>query len=256
MIVGATDETPTTHTRLVPPLGRLVTLIGFALAIAGVPAGYWPGLGGLAVITVIVARATGVGVGSLVRRLPVATPFVLVAAVIPVVAEGPGPSVAGVQLSSSGIEAAWTLVGRVALGVAAATILVSTTTIPQLAGAAGRLRVPPTLLTIAMMMLRYVHVVNTEFDRARRSMAARGVVPRWLWEYRPVAAAAGTLFVRSYERGERVHGAMVSRGFDGTLPTAAEPLRTADRRTTLMQWLPVIVVIACSWAVAALGHLP
>ncbi len=254
--MAAADEAPTTHTGLVPPVGRLISLIGFALAIAGVPAGYWPGFGGLAVITVIVARATGVDVGSLVRRLPVATPVVLVAAVLPVVAEGPGPSVAGVQLSSSGIEAAWTLVCRVALGVAAATILISTTTVPQLAGAAGRLRVPPTLLTIAMMMLRYVHVVNTEFDRARRSMAARGVEPRWFWEYGPVAAAAGTLFVRSYERGERVHGAMVSRGFDGTLPTAsADSLRAADRRTALMQWLPVIMVIGCSWAVAALGHL-
>jgi cobalt/nickel transport system permease protein len=33
-----------------------------------------------------------------------------------------------------------------------------------------------------------------------------------------VAASAGTLFVRSYERGERVHLAMMSRGYDNELP--------------------------------------
>jgi cobalt/nickel transport system permease protein len=31
---------------------------------------------------------------------------------------------------------------------------------------------------------------------------------------------SGSMFIRSYERGERVHGAMAARGFDGTIPTA------------------------------------
>ena len=31
-------------------------------------------------------------------------------------------------------------------------------------------------------------------------------------------AGAGTLFVRSYERGERVHLAMLARGYDGSMP--------------------------------------
>lgn len=248
---------PAATNLVVPPVGRLVTMIGFALAIAAVPAGHLPGFAALTGIAFIVARVTGVGIGSLVRRLPVGFPFLIMAVVLPVVAEGPGPTVAGVRLSSSGIEAAWTLMFRVVLGIGAASILVSTTSIPQLADAARRLRFPPALITIAVMMLRYVHVVSGEFDRTRRSMASRGLQPRWFWHYRPVAAAAGTLFVRSYERGERVHGAMVSRGFDGTLPTAsAHSHRGTDRRVLLAQWLPVIVVIGCSWVAAALGHLP
>jgi cobalt/nickel transport system permease protein len=37
---------------------------------------------------------------------------------------------------------------------------------------------------------------------------------------------AGNLVVRSYDRGERVYAAMLSRGYDGTLPSA-EPLKAS-----------------------------
>ena len=33
-----------------------------------------------------------------------------------------------------------------------------------------------------------------------------------------LATAAGALFIRSYERGERVHLAMIARGYQGDLP--------------------------------------
>jgi cobalt/nickel transport system permease protein len=32
-----------------------------------------------------------------------------------------------------------------------------------------------------------------------------------------LASTAGALFIRSYERGERVHLAMLSRGYDGRI---------------------------------------
>jgi cobalt/nickel transport system permease protein len=44
---------------------------------------------------------------------------------------------------------------------------------------------------------------------------SRGDNPRWLWQARTVASTAGTLFIRTYERGERVHLAMLSRGYEG-----------------------------------------
>jgi len=41
-----------------------------------------------------------------------------------------------------------------------------------------------------------------------------------------VARSAGALFIRSYERGERVHLAMLSRGYTGVLPDLAPPAHT------------------------------
>ncbi|MGI8576078.1 MAG: energy-coupling factor transporter transmembrane component T family protein, partial [Egibacteraceae bacterium] len=87
-----------------------------------------------------------------------------------------------------------------------------------------------------------------ELRRTRIAMTARGYDPRWLWQAKPVAASAGALFVRSYERGERVHAAMLSRGYTGTMPVLDE------RVATRSEWcaaacLPLVAVLA---ALAAL----
>ena len=73
-----------------------------------------------------------------------------------------------------------------------------------------RLRLPELLVTIASFMLRYVDVVSDEMRRMRIARASRGFDaggPRSLAgaSRRP----AGALFIRSYERGERVHLAML-----------------------------------------------
>ncbi|HMZ14030.1 MAG TPA: CbiQ family ECF transporter T component, partial [Mycobacterium sp.] len=48
----------------------------------------------------------------------------------------------------------------------------------------------------------------------------------------------GALFLRSYERGERVYLAMTSRGFDGTVPELA--IVGAGPRATAPQWLAAL----------------
>jgi len=65
----------------------------------------------------------------------------------------------------------------------------------------------------------------------RRAMAARAYNPRWLWQTHPLASSAGALFVRIYDRGERVHDAMAARGFISTMPTLSEA------STTRSDWL-------------------
>ena len=58
----------------------------------------------------------------------------------------------------------------------------------------------------------------------RRAMQARNYRGRWLWNANVIGSLISSLFLRSYTRGERVYVAMVSRGYDGTMPAAA-PLR-------------------------------
>jgi cobalt/nickel transport system permease protein len=79
-------------------------------------------------------------------------------------------------------------------------------------------------------------------------MIARGYDPRWLSQARPIASSAGALFVRSYERGERVHAAMLARGFTGEMPMLERSPATAS------QWIgaSALVVVFALVAVAAL----
>ncbi len=48
--------------------------------------------------------------------------------------------------------------------------------------------------------------------------SARGFEATGMKQWPVLATAAGALFIRSYERGERVHLAMISRGYLGDLP--------------------------------------
>ena len=48
----------------------------------------------------------------------------------------------------------------------------------------------------------------------------RGDDPRWIWQVRALARTAGALFVRAYERGERVYVAMLARGYGFGVPRA------------------------------------
>ena len=61
-------------------------------------------------------------------------------------------------------------------------------------------------------MLRYVDVIAGEARRMRMARVSRGHDPRFLWQVGATARGVGALFLRSYERGERVHLAMLSRG--------------------------------------------
>ena len=76
-------------------------------------------------------------------------------------------------------------------------------------------------------MLRYVDVIAGEARRMRLARISRGHDPRFLWQAGATARGVGSLFVRSYERGERVHLAMLSRGWTGRdaagCPTPSPP---------------------------------
>jgi cobalt/nickel transport system permease protein len=85
-------------------------------------------------------------------------------------------------------------------------------------------------------MFRYLDLLVEEVGRLRIAMTARGHDPRWLWQARPLASAAGTLFVRSYERGERVHAAMLARGFTDRMPTLDH------RQTPSRDWLAAVAI--------------
>ena len=132
-------------------------------------------------------------------------------------------------------------------------VLAATTPVTELLTGLERLQVPRVLVAIAGFMVRYLDVIAGESARMRIARLSRGYDPRWLWQARAVAASAGTLFVRSYERGERVHLAMCARGYGGTMPVLhhhrAEPhaWRVAPRSCRLAA---IVVMVAAQLAVA------
>ncbi len=187
--------------------------------------------------------------GWILRRAVIELPFVVLAVLLPFTGPGPRIDVAGFALSQPGLLGAWNIGAKGTLGVFVSLTLAATTPLRDLLSGLQRLHAPALVVTIATLMLRYVDLIVAEAGRMRRARLARGHDPRFLWQVGATARGVGSLFVRTYERGERVHLAMLSRGFDGALPRAAEGAPT--RRQWAAGLAPVgaaVVLAAAGWA--------
>jgi cobalt/nickel transport system permease protein len=102
--------------------------------------------------------------------------------------------------------------------VLASLLLAATTTSRDLLIGLDRLHCPQIITQIATFMLRYLEVITGEARRMRIARISRGYDPRFLWQVKAFAIGVGSLFLRAFERGERVYLAMVSRGYTGRLP--------------------------------------
>ncbi|HIE11274.1 MAG TPA: cobalt ECF transporter T component CbiQ [Kiritimatiellae bacterium] len=100
--------------------------------------------------------------------------------------------------------------------------LVATLPVTDLVRALAAMRVPPALVVIFTLMVRYVEVIHhREYARLRRTMRVRCFQPGMnLHTYRSLGYMVGMLMVRSFCRAERVLEAMKCRGFSGRLPLA------------------------------------
>jgi cobalt/nickel transport system permease protein len=218
----------------VDPRVKLVALIVFVIAVAVTPRrDVWAFLLDAALLGVV-ATVARIPIVLIARRVLVVAPFLAVAAIVPFIGDGPRADLGPFQVSTDGLWAGWSIAAKAVLGATASILLTATTPIPGILVGMTRLRVPRPVVAIIAFMIRYLDLIADQFHRMRQAMTARGHDPRWLWQARPIAAAAGTLFVRTYERGERIHQAMVARGFSGHMPDPEpEPVRASRWLTAL-----------------------
>lgn len=174
-----------------------------------------------ALIVAALAATARVPAGWLAKRSLVEVPFVLLAVLMPFAVAGEKVEWFGLQLSVEGLYGGFNLLVKGTLGVLVALILAATTSTRDIIVGLDRLHCPAVLTQIATFMLRYLDVLADEARRMRIARLARGDDPRFLWQLRGFASGVGALFLRAFERGERVYLAMLSRGYTGSLPQAA-----------------------------------
>jgi cobalt/nickel transport system permease protein len=155
----------------------------------------------------------------------------------------------GMMLSEPGLLGAWNILIKGTLGVLTSLTLAATTPMRDLLLGLQRLRAPAIVTTIATLMLRYADVITGEARRMRLSRISRGHDPRFLWQAAATARGVGALFVRSYERGERVHLAMLSRGWTGAMPPMSDdPATTRQWLTGLSAAVVALLLAGTGWA--------
>ena len=187
--------------------------------------------------------AAGLPILTVFRRSLIEIPFILFAFLMPFFGTGESFKFAGFTLYREGLLAGSAIVAKGTLGVLGAIVLSSTTTAREILKGLERLRLPAIMVNIASFMLRYINVVTDEMERMRIARASRGFEARGLRDWNILASVVATLFIRSYERGERVHLAMLSRGFTGEMPrNESQPPTRSQLFLTIA--LPLFALIA------------
>ena len=231
----------------VAPQVKIVAAFGFVLAVVVTPReAFWAFGLYLATLAVLIAIA-GLPPGYVARRMVVEIPFLIVAVLLPLFGSGDRIEVLGMSLSEQGLWDMWNLLAKATLGLLTAIVLGATTQVPDLLKGLDALHVPGVVTAIISFMVRYVDVILGEFSRMQVAMASRGHEVRSVMGWRPYAKTFGAMFVRTYERGERVYLAMASRGYSGTMPASLRVPAPAA------QWVAAFGLVAAAWLVALLG---
>ncbi|HET7328517.1 MAG TPA: cobalt ECF transporter T component CbiQ [Nocardioidaceae bacterium] len=230
---------------------KVLALLTFVFCVVATPSGvFWP-YGVYAAGLLLAVTASRVPLTFIGKRMVVEVPFVGFALLMPFVATGPRTELLGLSLSEHGLAAGATLLCKGTLGVVASLLLAATTESRDVLAGLQRLRMPQQLVQIMAFMVRYLDVTSAEMQRMRVARAARCFQATGPRGWPTVARSGGALFIRAYERGERVHLAMLSRGYAGWLPALSD-VPACARDWTMAALLPgLALVTSCTaWLVA------
>jgi cobalt/nickel transport system permease protein len=187
----------------------LILLLGFIVAVVLTPVGQWKPMVVEGLILAFFVGLSGIEPRDLLRKwLGFAILFGYLA--IMVALSHPDRSRLGLTVVTLSILA------RNTLALVAIISFMHAFSLPRVVKAARRLGFPLVLSSALLVMERYRHVLFEERDRMIRARRARTFRRGTNLDWGRLAGLIALLFVRAFERGERVHAAMLARGWDGT----------------------------------------
>ena len=233
---------------------KFVLTVAFILTVSLTPVAAWPVYILLFALIISVEILSGLGVGYVLKRSLLALPFVLAA--LPVIFTNGETRLFSLYIGS------WTLIARAEglarflsvalkswLSVQAAIVMASSTPFPELLQAMRAVGVPRLLVGMFRLMWRYLFVLVDEALRLMRARAARSgqsalAGKRYggsvLWRAQVTGGMAGNLFLRAFERSDRIYIAMLSRGYDGEVRLLPLPRMSGATRGALLSGLALL----------------
>lgn len=225
---------------------KLVLAVAFILTTSLAPMGAWAVYILLLAFLLSAELLSEVPLRYFLTRAILALPFVLAA--LPLPFSVPGTPLAEVSIgkvdlsiTTEGLARLISIALKSWISVQIAILLTVSTPFPELLQAMRALRIPRLLVAIFGLMWRYLFVFVDEALRLLRARTARSSQhPQQnyrsgrtvAWRARVTGAMAGSLFLRAFERSDRIYLAMLARGYDGEI--RAKPLPPLPRSQQLL----------------------
>jgi len=235
------------------PRVKIITLLVLLVGIALTPADGWMAYPLIWTLLGSLAGLAGVSAWRLGRLAGLALPFTLAAVTLLITTPGqPIFYVGDFAVTDAGLARFLAIVLKSWLSVQAALLFAITTPMTDVLWALEGVGVPASLVAVIGFMYRYLFVLKDEAERLLRARAARSGGARaggtLLWRAKIAGGMVGSLFLRSYERSERVYAAMTARGYTGQLKRQnIPPLR---RQAVYQGAVPVIIMILIQIAIS------
>jgi cobalt/nickel transport system permease protein len=233
---------------------KLVVSLAFAAAVMSLPKYALNDVLPFFIFPFFMLAQSGVPAGFVAKRIAAVAPFaIMVGAVNPFF-----DTEIALRIGGMGVSGGWlsfvSILLRFTLTIGALLILIATTSVPALARAANRLGAPRALTSQILGLYRYLFLAVEETQRmllAWRLRAADGKYPSW----RIFAQMLGQLLLRSLARADRVHTAMLCRGFDGEIRSCTESRFAARDWVFVAGWLLAFAVLRFGHPASAVGAL-
>ncbi len=207
------------------PRTRILCTLLLVFAIALTPNGRWWtwAIYGLGVSTLILLSRVTLPV--LLKRIAVEFAFIAVVLLGTLFRRGGEVVFAwgAIEITSEGLIVLGSVTTKALLSLLMLNLLTLTTSISALLNALVALKTPPLLVAILASMYRYINVLVGEFNAMRRAAASRNLTGNSSWHRQVIGNMMGVLFIRTYERGDRVYQAMLARGYRGLPPVLDVP---------------------------------
>jgi len=205
------------------PRAKVLTAIFFVAAVVSVNKYEVSGLLPFVIYPVVLLALGNLPPGYLLKKILLAAPFaVLIGIFNPMLDRA-----VLVQLGPLGISGGWvsftSILIRFVLTVSAAMILVATTSFNGVCAALEKMAVPTVFVVQLLFLYRYLFVLVEEASRLTRARSLRSFDGKGMG-VKVFSSMIGQLLLRSFDRAQRIHQAMLCRGFDGEIRTA-RPLR-------------------------------
>jgi cobalt/nickel transport system permease protein len=223
-----------------------VAVLAFIVVSVATPITRWQAFIAYFIAIFAVSLVAKIATLTLLTRALIEIPFIFFAILMPFFGTGERFEVGPLNLYRESLLAGAAIVVKGTLGVLSAVVLSTSTTARELLRGLEKLHLPKLMVQIAAFMLRYVNVINDEMERMKIARESRGFIATGMKDWKVLATAASALFIRSYERGERVHLAMLSRGYTGVLPhdlSEGASLRTWTQGLALPIFAALILLI-------------
>lgn len=208
---------------------RVKIIISFAalVAVVATPNGRFADYCFFAPAIIALICASKIPPAFIMKRMLTLLPLVaIIAASLPFIS--PGKPIASfkiiipLSITDAGLINFVSVIIKAALAIWIMTLLISTTEFRDLLSGMQKLKIPSIFISILGFMYRYIFLFIDEAERLSCGRRARSFGRRPLLEVKGFAWMISSLFIRSFERAERVYHAMCSRGFAGSFMTTAE----------------------------------